>query len=146
MIDMYVHTYIGVVTFFTLPPQNTTVCRDSDVTIPCEHMIVMPKPVAWVINGTSFDQEEVVRSPLYQLNNSTQPTRISLTVFSINGTTTFQCIVISTPNTTTSTHGTVTVTNGMYVPYTCVCISMCICMWVTVTVGVVKTLNFFLLI
>ena len=32
---------------------------------------------------------------------------------SINGTTTFQCIVLSTP-TTDSTSGTVTVINGMY--------------------------------
>ena len=37
---------------------------------------------------------------------------LSLTVFSINGTTTFQCVVLSTPN-TTSTRGTVTVINGM---------------------------------
>ena len=58
-------------------------------------------------------QEQVVDSPLYQLNNPISPMGVSLTVFSINGTTTFQCIVLSTPN-TISIHGTVTVTSGMY--------------------------------
>ena len=37
---------------------------------------------------------------------------VSLTVFSINHTTTFQCVVHSTPN-VVSTLGTVTVTAGM---------------------------------
>ena len=72
-------------------------------------------PVTWIINGTSFTYQEIQDSPLYQLNNPNSPMSFSLTVFSINGTTTFQCIVLSTPNTTTSTRGTVTVTNGTYV-------------------------------
>ena len=70
-------------------------------------------PVTWIINGTSFDQEKLIFNPLYQLNNTLNPMRNPLTVFSINGTTTFQCIVLSTP-TTDSTHGTVTVINDMY--------------------------------
>ena len=99
----------------TAPPENTTVCRSSDVTISCGYVTATALPVTWIINGTSFDQQEIVNSPLYQLNNANNPMGVvSLIVFSINGTTTFQCIVISTSD-TTSTLGTVTVTNGTYV-------------------------------
>ena len=98
---------------FTTPPENTTVCSGSDVTISCGHVIAPVLPVTWKINGTSFDQGKLFFSPLYQLNNTLSPMRYSLTVFSINGTTTFQCIVLSDPI-TNSTLGTVTVSNGMY--------------------------------
>ena len=101
----------------TTPPESTTVCRGSEVTVSCGYGSVTALPVTWIINGTSFDQQEVVNSPLYQLNNPTSPMRVSLTVFSINGTTTFQCIVLSTANTTNSTLGTVIVTNGTYTNY-----------------------------
>ena len=104
---------------FATPPENTTVCRGSDVTISCGHMITPAKPVIWIINGTSFDQEVIHNSPLYQQNNTTTPIENSLTVFSINGTTTFQCVVLSTPNKTTSTRGTVTVI-GKSITYTIV--------------------------
>ena len=79
------------------------------MTISCGHVTATALPVTWIINGTSFTLEEIHFSPLYQQNSLTTPTANSLTVFSINGTTTFQCIVLSTP-TTTSTRGTVTVT------------------------------------
>ena len=92
----------------TTPPENTTVCRGSDVTINCGHLTATALPVTWIINGISFTQQEILNSPLYQQNSNTLPTANSLTVFSINGTTTFQCIVLSTP-TTTSTSGTVIV-------------------------------------
>ena len=98
----------------TTPPENTTVCRGVDVTISCGYLSATALPVTWIINGTSFTQKEILNSPLYQLNNPIVPMIISLTVFSINGSTTFQCIVLSTPNTITSTCGTVTVTNGMH--------------------------------
>ena len=104
---MYVHPVVTIST----PPENTTVCKGSDVTISCGYTSATVLPVTWIINDTSFTQEEIVNSPLYQLNNPTSPMTTSLTVFSINGNTTFQCIVLSTP-TTTSTRGTVTVTNG----------------------------------
>ena len=81
--------------------------------ISCGYVSGTALPVTWIINGMSFTQEEIVNSPLYQLNNPTSPMTFSLTVFSINGTTTFQCIVQLTPNTATSTRGTVTVTSGM---------------------------------
>ena len=84
------------------------------MTISCEYSGSTALPVTWIINGTSFTQQEVLDSPLYQLNDPTSPMAHSLTVISINHTTTFQCIVHSTPN-TTSTLGTVTVTTGMYV-------------------------------
>ena len=102
-----VRIYIGDV-IITTPPENTTVCRGSDVTISCGHLIAIALPVTWIINGISFTQQEIVNSPLYQLNRQSTPTENSLTVFSINGTTTFQCVVLSTP-TATSTRGTVIV-------------------------------------
>ena len=105
---------ISFVVTITTPPENTTICRGVDVTISCGYGSSTALPVTWVINGTSFTQEEIMNSPLYQQNNPTSPPIVSLTVFSINGTTTFQCIVLSTPN-TTSIHGTVIVTNGTYV-------------------------------
>ena len=103
--------YFAVVIFSQ--PQNTTACRGSNVTISCGYVSGTAFPVTWIINGTSFDEETLENSPLYQLNNPTSPTRYSLTVFSINATTTFQCIVYSTSR-ITSTLGTVTVI-GMYI-------------------------------
>ena len=100
------------------PPQNTTVCKDSDVTINCNYQSARTLPTVWLINKTLFPQENLQDSPLYQLNNPFSPINYSLTVFSINGTTTFQCIV----HTRTSTLGTVTVI-GMYA-YTCTLIHM----------------------
>ena len=98
---------------FAAPPGNTTVCRGVNTNIDCGYQSASALPVAWIINGTFFTQEQVANSPLYQLNNPTSPPTLSLTVLSINGTTTFQCIVLSTPN-TISTHGTVTVI-GMFI-------------------------------
>ena len=95
----------------TKPPENTTVCRGNAVTISCGYRSPTPLPVTWIINGTSFTQQEVVDSPLYQLNNPTSPSIFTLTALSINGTTTFQCMIHSTPS-ITSTLGTITVTTG----------------------------------
>ena len=91
------------------PPENATVSRGSNVTISCGYGSASAVPVIWVINGKSFTQPQIGDSPLYQLNNPTSPMTNSLTVLSINHTTTFQCIVNST---STSTLGTVTVTTG----------------------------------
>ena len=111
---MFAYNFIYLVVTITRPPENTTVSRGTNVTISCGYQRATALPVTWIINGTSFTQQEVVDSPLYQLNNPTSPVIVSLTVLSINHTTTFQCIVHSTP-TTTSTLGTVTVTTGMYI-------------------------------
>ena len=91
--------------------ENKAVCRGSNVTISCGYQCNTALPVTWIINGTSFTQQELVNSALYQLNNPTSPSTHSLTVFSINGNTTFQCIVHSTTN-VNSTHGTVDVVAG----------------------------------
>ena len=107
---MYVCICLIIVVIFTILPENRTVHRGSDVTISCGYISATTLPVTWIINGISFTQEEIVNSPLYQLNNPTIPPANSLRVFSINDTTTFQCVVLSTP----STRGTVTII-GMYV-------------------------------
>ena len=91
------------------------------MTISCGHVTANALPVTWIINGTSVDQQEVMNSPLYQQNRQLTPNENSLTVFSINGTTTFQCIVQSTPS-TTSTRGTVTVISGMFRMHLCTCV------------------------
>ena len=99
----------------TGPPLNKTVCEGSNVIISCGYQNNSTLPVTWIINGTSYSEEEITNSSMYHLNNPTIPTRYSLTVFSINGATTFQCMLHSAPNTTiTSTPGTVTLTS-MYV-------------------------------
>ena len=116
-----VHSVVTIIN----PPESITVCRGSDVVVYCGYSGSTAFPVTWIINGTSFTQQEVVDSPLYQLNNPSTPMIHSLTVFSINHTTTFQCIVHSTPN-TTSKLGTVTVTTGMYL---CTYISIGTCMY-----------------
>ena len=108
----------------TRPPENGTVQRGSDVTISCGYLWATTLPVTWIINGRSFTQQEIVNNPLYRLNFITIPMLTSLTVFSINGTTTFQCVVLSTPNTTTSARGTVIVI-GTYI-HTYVCIHIII--------------------
>ena len=95
----------------TRPPENKTVCRGSNVTISCGYQWSSVLPVTWIINGTLFTQ---IDSPSYRVNNPTSTMALSLTVFSINSTTTFQCIVHSITN-VTSTFGKVTVTTGMYV-------------------------------
>ena len=120
MMHTYICTYVGDVVI-TTPPENTTVCRGSNVTISCGHVTDRAFPVTWIINRTSFDSQEILNSPLYQQNRISTPTENSLTVFSINATTTFQCVVQSTPN-TTSASGTVTVI-GKYMLY-CSC-NMC---------------------
>ena len=106
---MCVHSVVS----FINPPENITVCKGSDVVVHCGYMWSTSLPVTWMINGTSFTQQEIVDSPLYQLNKPRDPKILSLTVFSINHTTTFQCIIHYTPI-TTSKLGIVTVTTGKH--------------------------------
>ena len=101
------------------PPENKTACRSSDVTISCRYTSATALPVTWIINETTFDEASLMNSSLYQLNNPTTPPYYSLTVFSINHTTTFQCDIRATyndmrPMNIISARGTVTVI-GMYV-------------------------------
>ena len=97
-----------------MPPESITVCRGSDVVVHCGYMWSTVLSVTWIINRTSFTQQDIENSLLYQLNNPGSPRTLSLTVFAINHTTTFQCRVHSTPI-TTSKLGTVTVTTGKHV-------------------------------
>ena len=108
--NMYIYVYL-LVTIIT-PPESRIACRGRNVTISCGYQSAIAFPVTWIINGTSFSEQKVVNSPLYQLNNPRSPMEVSLTAFSINHTTTFQCVVHSTSN-ITSTLGTVTVATGM---------------------------------
>ena len=96
----------------TRPPENTTACRGGTVIISCGYQSDTPLLVTWIINGTSFTEDDIEDlNELYLLNNPINTNALSLTALSINGDTTFQCIVHSTVN-TTSTLGTVTVTTG----------------------------------
>ena len=111
-----IHSAVSII----MPPESITVCEGSDVVVHCGYRWSTILPVTWIINETSFTHQEIVNNPLYQLNNPRSPWALSLTVLSINHTTTFQCVVHST-TITTSTFGTVTVTTGMhvYVKYVC---------------------------
>ena len=64
-----VHSAVSIVN----PPESITACRDNDVVIHCGYMWSVFLPVTWIINGTSFTQQEIVDSPLYQLNNPNSP-------------------------------------------------------------------------
>ena len=101
--------YFPVVTI-AQSPENTTVCRGSEVTISCGYQFASLLVVTWIINGTSFDQLAIARNPSYYLDftSTTQFYTYLLRVFSINGNTTFQCAFHSDPIATTTT-GTVTV-------------------------------------
>ena len=98
-----------IVTTITRPPKDVTVCRGRDVFISCGYGCASPLPVTWIINGTSFNQSQIMNSSMYQLYDAENPRNASLRVNSIDDTTTFKCIVHSTPTTTISTPGTVTV-------------------------------------
>ena len=112
-IHMYMFTVVGV----TRPPENTTVCRGSDVTISCGYNSTILLGTTLLINGTSL---RVTDYPLlYRQNNLTIPLSYSLTIFAVNFTTTFQCAINININASQrivslSTLGTVTV-DGMYI-------------------------------
>ena len=101
---------ILVVTIIT-PPENTTACRGSDVNISCGYQSNDVLPVTWIINGIPYNSSEIENSLLYQLNNIENSTALSLTVFAINYSTSFQCIVDSQ---TYSTDGMVTVVSKFF--------------------------------
>ena len=110
IVNLHIHIYYIVV--ISKPPDNMTVHRGNDVTIHCGYQWPSMLPVTWVINGISFGQSAIMNSSSYQLNNPSIPSSNSLIVYSINDTTTFQCIVHSTSN-VSSTNGTITVITGM---------------------------------
>ena len=78
----------------TTPPEDATVCRGSDVTISCGYDSDTPLDVVWRINRTAqLLQSQIMNMSSYQLNNPTTPVNYSLTIFSINGTTTIRCAI-----------------------------------------------------
>ena len=111
---MYYLCIICIYTIATIikPPGNTTVCSGRDVVINCEYDYHLISSVTWIINGTSFSESAIVNNPSYQHINLDIPKSYLLRVYSINGTTTFQCMIASDPA-VTSTQGIVTV-NGMW--------------------------------
>ena len=79
----------------TTPPEDTTVCRGSDVTISCGYDSDTPLDPVWRINGSAYlIQSEIMNMSSYQENNPTTPVNYSLTIFSINGTT-IRCAIAS---------------------------------------------------
>ena len=91
------------------PPENKTVCINGSVTINCGYGSNITLPVVWIINGTSFTQEELMNSYMYQLNNHTVPLNVSLTIISIMYSVTVQCLVQSNSSIASSL-GTINVT------------------------------------
>ena len=99
---------IVTVVALTRPPEDTTVCRGSDVIISCGNNSTNEFDTIWGFNGSALSK--IVNNPIYQAINQT------LTIFSINYNTTVQCgvhIVVSPPIVLTSGTATVTVV-GMY--------------------------------
>ena len=92
---------------------NKTVCRGNNVIISCGYNWVK-SPATWMINGTSFNQSDIMNNPSYEENNINRPSIYSLEAYSVNDTTTFQCIIHANPD-VTSAQGIVTVTTGTYV-------------------------------
>ena len=98
---------VFVVVAITRPPEDTTACRGSDVTITCGHNSTTPFNTIWSINKSQFSS--LINNPLYWLNNQT------LTIFSINDTTTFECAVQILSSSVILYSGPATVTVvGMY--------------------------------
>ena len=117
----YVYSYICVWPFLNLcvfvllvvaitrPPEDTTVCKGSDVIISCGiNSTDNFFDTIWGFNGSALSK--IVNNPFYRAINQT------LTIFSINYTTTVYCgvnIRVSPPIILTSGTATVTVV-GMY--------------------------------
>ena len=97
---------------YPMPPSDNTTCKGSDVYISCVYSDTGDVDVNWIINNTEFTPMALNESILYTNSisyNSTSDTGIStLTVFAINGTTTFQCEA-AVRNGNSSSVGTVTV-------------------------------------
>ena len=96
----------------TTPPEDTTVCRGSDVTISCGYDSDTPLDPLWLINVTThLLHSDIMKMSSYQVNNPTIPVNYSLTIFSINATTTIRCIITSQSlNITAVLSATVTIT------------------------------------
>ena len=100
--------FVLLVVAITRSPEDTTVCKGSDVIISCGINSTDKFDTVWGFNGSS--PITIVNGQVYQAMNQT------LTIFSINYTTTVQCavhIIVSPPILLTSGTATVMVV-GMY--------------------------------
>ena len=111
--------FVYCIVTITTPPEAKTVCRGSDVTISCGYDSDVPLDVVWRINATLLLQSDIMNMSSYQVNNPTTPVNYSLTIFSINGTTTIRCTIASQfLNVTTVISPTVTIlVIGMCIMY-----------------------------
>ena len=111
---MYNHICVLIVVVFTREPEDTTACRGGEVIITCGHNSTASFDTIWSINGSVT--QSITNDQLYSVKNQT------ITVFSIDYTTTFLCAVrISQPPIVlTSTTVTVTVVGT----YKCICVCM----------------------
>ena len=101
--------YLLVVILDTLN-NRTAVCRGSDVNVECGYISVNSSYAEWIIDGMLLNESALHNNPSYLLNNLDNTLNHSLTIFSINETTTFQCVVHTITNVTKmSSLGTVTV-------------------------------------
>ena len=115
---MCIHSYIHIfVVIITRPPENTTVCRGSDVIISCGYQSPIVLTPRWVINNVELSATGIMMSDVYELNNHSTPNATSLTVLSINDTTTIQC-VIPLSDEVFSSVGTVTVIGKYFIQIT----------------------------
>ena len=65
------------------------------MTISCGYQ--SPFAVRWLINDDVLTQTDIINSDNYELNNRLIPNTTSLTVLSINDTTTIQCVIPVNP-------------------------------------------------
>ena len=95
---------VFVAVVITRPPEDTTTCRGSKVTITCGHNSTTSFDTVWGFNGST--PISIVNSQMYRAINQT------LTIFSINYNTTVRCavhILVSPPIVLSSGIATVTV-------------------------------------
>ena len=128
---MYTCIYIIIITYTSLnayyiciwlyplakiikPPESTTICNGSDVTISCGYQSSVLLPIVWRIDDVIYFSDDLVdNDPRYHLNNKSNPEGYSLTIYSVNYTTTVWCGICSP--TRYSTYGMVTI--GMYLTW-----------------------------
>ena len=87
--------YIVAIVTITTPPEDATVCRGTDVTISCGYDSDVPLDPVWRIDATYLLQSDIMNMSSYQVNNPTTPVNYSLTIFSVNVTTTIRCTIAS---------------------------------------------------
>ena len=89
-----------------MPPENATVCRDSNVTVSCGYDFSVPVSIDWIINGNAIRSSQLDNGTY--MPNTSVPNATSLTILSINDTTTIQCSILLDPA-VTSWVGTIAV-------------------------------------